>query len=140
MLLNLGLSGVPFCGADVGGFHDNTTPELLARWTQLACLTPFFRNHSDIGTIGQEPWAFGARIEEICRRYIQLRYQLLPYLYRLFVEAHRHGTPIMRALMWHYQNDPKAVAAGDQFMVGADLLVAPIATGRGRVRADFHSS
>ena len=126
MLLNLSLSGVPFCGADVGGFRDNTTGELLARWMQLAALTPFFRNHSDLGSVDQEPWAFGPRIEAICRRYIELRYQLLPYLYGLFVQAHRHGAPIMRPLLWHYQNDPRAVAAGDQFMLGADLLVAPI--------------
>ncbi len=126
MLLNLGLSGVPFCGADVGGFRFNTTGELLARWTQLAAFTPFFRNHSDFGTIDQEPWAFGPRIEAICRRYIELRYQFLPYLYSLFVEAHEHGTPIMRPLLWHYPNDPAAVAAGDQFLLGSELLVAPI--------------
>jgi alpha-glucosidase len=58
MLLNLGVSGVAFCGADVGGFFDNTTPELLVRWTQLAAFTPFFRNHSHTGTVDQEPWAF----------------------------------------------------------------------------------
>jgi alpha-glucosidase len=110
----------------VGGFHHNTTGELLARWTQLGALTPFFRNHSNIGTIDQEPWAFGRRIESICRNYIQLRYQLLPYLYGLFAEAHRRGTPIMRPTFWHYQNDPAAVAAGDQFMLGPDVLVAPI--------------
>src|SRR6266481_2297609 len=59
MLLNLSLSGVPFCGADAGGFLENTTGELLARWMQLAAFTPFFRNHSNIGTHDQEPWAYG---------------------------------------------------------------------------------
>jgi alpha-glucosidase len=126
MLLNLSLSGVAFCGADVGGFHHNTTSELLARWTQLASFTPFFRNHSKIDTIDQEPWAFGPRIEAICRRFIELRYQLLPYLYSLFVEAHRSGAPIIRPLFWHDQNDPSAVAAGDQFLLGRELMVAPI--------------
>ncbi|MDB6125737.1 MAG: alpha-glucosidase [Pedosphaera sp.] len=126
MLLNLSLSGLPFCGGDVGGFVGNTTPELFVRWMQLAALTPFFRNHTDIRTIDQEPWAFGSKVETICRQYIELRYQLLPYLYSLFVEAHRHGTPIMRPLFWHYQDDPIATAAGDQFMVGEHLLVAPI--------------
>ncbi len=126
MLLNLGLSGVPFCGADVGGFHHNATGELLVRWTQLAAFTPFFRNHSNIGTIDQEPWAFGPEVERICQRYIELRYQLLPYFYGLFRQAHRQGTPIIRPLLWHYPNDPLAVAAGDQFLLGADLLVAPV--------------
>lgn len=126
MLLNLGLSGVPFCGSDVGGFLGNATPELLVRWTQMAAFTPFFRNHSNLDTINQEPWAFGPETEALCRRAIELRYQLLPYLYGLFVEAHRHGTPIMRPLFWHYQNDPVAVATSDQFLLGPDLLVAPI--------------
>src|SRR5207253_2067208 len=111
------VSGVPFCGADVGGFHDSTTGELLARWTQLGAFTPFFRNHSNIGTMDQEPWAFGPKIEAICRQYIELRYQLLPYLYGLFVQAHRHGTPIMRPLFWQFQNDPVALPIHDQFML-----------------------
>jgi alpha-glucosidase len=105
---------------------DNCTPELLARWTQMAAFTPFFRNHSNLGTIGQEPWAFGPEVEAVCRRSIELRYQLLPYLYGTFVQAHRHGTPIMRPLLWDYADDPVAVATGDQFLLGADLLVAPI--------------
>ncbi|MDB6110825.1 MAG: alpha-glucosidase [Pedosphaera sp.] len=126
MFLNLSVSGLPFCGGDIGGFMDNTTPELLVRWLQMATFTPFYRNHSNLGTIDQEPWAFGPKVESICRRYIELRYQLLPYLYGLFVEAHHHGTPIMRPLFWHYQDDAAAVAAGDQFMLGPDLLVAPI--------------
>jgi alpha-glucosidase len=126
MLLNLGLSGIAFCGADVGGFHGNCTGELLARWTQLGAFTPFFRNHSNIGTIAQEPWAFGPKIEAICRQYIELRYQLLPYLYRLFVEACRNGTPIMRPLFWQYQNDQTAAGVDDQFMLGPELIIAPI--------------
>jgi alpha-glucosidase len=126
MFLNLSVSGLPFCGGDIGGFMDNTTPELLVRWLQMATFTPFYRNHSNLGTINQEPWAFGPKVESICRRYIELRYQLLPYLYGLFVEAHRYGTPIMRPLFWHYQEDAAAVAAGDQFLLGPDLLVAPM--------------
>jgi alpha-glucosidase len=126
MLLILGLSGVPFCGADVGGFLDNATGELLARWTQMAAFTPFFRNHSNIGTQPQEPWAYGPVVEVICKKHIELRYQLLPYLYLLFVEAHRSGTPIMRPLLWHYQNDLAAVGVSDQFLLGPGLLIAPI--------------
>ena len=126
MLLNLGLSGLPFCGADVGGFLDNTTPELLVRWMQMAAFTPFFRNHSNLGTISQEPWAFGAQVEDICRRFIELRQQLLPCLYGLLAGAHLHGHPIISPLSWHYQNDATAAATGDQFLLGSDLLIAPI--------------
>jgi len=126
MLLNLGLSGVPFVGSDVGGFLDNTTPELFVRWLQMAVFTPFLRNHSNIGTIAQEPWAFGPRIEQIARDSIHLRYQLIPYLYGLFQEASRTGAPILRPLLWHHPNDPVAAACSDQFLVGEDLLVAPV--------------
>lgn len=126
MFLNLSLSGVPFCGGDVGGFLENTTPELFARWFQFATFTPFFRNHSNLGTIDQEPWAFGPEVESLCRTYLGLRYQLLPYLYCLFAEARATGAPIMRPLLWHYQNDPVAVACGDQFLLGRDLLIAPV--------------
>jgi alpha-glucosidase len=137
MFLNLSLSGVPFCGGDIGGFLDNTTPELLVRWLQMATFTPFYRNHTNLGTIDQEPWAFGGNIETVCRRYIELRYQLLPYLYGLFVEAHRDGTPIMRPLFWHYQNDPIAVATGDEFMLGPDFLIAPILRQGGTARSVY---
>lgn len=126
MLLNLSLSGVPFCGADVGGFLENCPPELFARWFQFAALTPFFRGHTNTGTRDHEPWAFGPAVEEICRTYLRLRYQLLPALYGLFAEARATGAPVMRPLLWHYQNDPVAVACGDQFLLGRNLLVAPV--------------
>lgn len=126
MLLNLSLSGVAFCGADLGGFLDHCEGELLARWTQLAAFTPYFRNHSDKACRRQEPWTFGPEIERVCRQTIELRYQLWPYLYALFVEAHRTGAPIMRPLAWHFQNDPVAAQCADQFQLGEALLVAPI--------------
>ncbi len=126
MLLNLSLSGVAFCGADVGGFLDSSNGELLARWTQVAAFTPFFRNHCDKGGVAQEPWAFGPEVEAICKNYIEWRYRLLPYLELLFAEANEHGTPIMRPLFYHYQDDAIAAGIGDQFLLGRDLLVAPV--------------
>lgn len=62
-LLNMGLSGVPFVGVDIGGFTGNASPELFARWIQAGALFPFCRGHSCIGTIRQEPWSFGAQVE-----------------------------------------------------------------------------
>jgi alpha-glucosidase len=126
MFLNMGVSGVAFCGGDVGGFLDNANGELLVRWLQFATFTPFFRNHSNLGTIDQEPWSFGAEVEKICRHFIELRYQLIPCIYGLFNEAHQTGAPIMRPMFWHYQDDPEAVPLSDQFLLGRDLLVAPI--------------
>ncbi len=137
MYLNLGLSGVAFCGGDAGGFLDNATPELLVRWMQFAAFTPFFRNHSNLGTRPQEPWAFGPATEEICRTWIGLRYQFLPYWYGLFAEARITGAPPMRPLLWHYPNDPVAVACGDQFLLGRGVLVAPVTRQGATARAVY---
>jgi alpha-glucosidase len=137
MLLNLSLSGAPFCGVDAGGFMGNATGELLARWTQAAALTPFFRNHSSEGTRAQEPWAFGPEIEAICRAAIQWRYQLLPYIYSLFEQATRDGAPVMRPLMWHHQNDAQCAATQDQFLLGESLLVAPVIQPGARARSVY---
>lgn len=137
MLLNLSLSGAPFCGVDAGGFLGNCAGELLARWTQVCALTPFFRNHSNEGTRAQEPWAFGPEIEAVCRAAIQWRYQMLPYIYSLFEKATRDGTPVMRPLIWHYQNDPQSAATQDQFLLGESLLVAPVIQPGARARSVY---
>ncbi|MBB3107999.1 alpha-glucosidase [Paenibacillus phyllosphaerae] len=126
MVLNLGLSGQPFSGPDIGGFAHHTSPELLARWTQAGAFYPYCRNHSVLESIRQEPWVFGPEIEDICRTYIRLRYSLLPYLYTLFHEAHETGLPVMRPLILEYPHDRQVYNCCDQFLVGQDLLVAPI--------------
>ncbi len=126
MGLSLGLSGLPFHGADVGGFAGDCTGELLARWTQLGALTPFFRNHAAMGTADQEPWAFGPEIEAICRRAIELRYELLPAIYTAFWESSQTGVPIMRPLVLAHQYDPRVADLDDQFKLGGDLLAAPV--------------
>jgi alpha-glucosidase len=137
VLLNLGVSGVPFCGCDAGGFLDNCTPELFVRWMQCAAFTPFFRSHTNIGTIRQEPWSFGPEAETVVRHYIELRYQLLPYLYSLFAQAARDGSPIMRPLFWHHGDDLNAVDTGDQFLLGRDVMVAPVLKQGAAVRSVY---
>jgi alpha-glucosidase len=126
MCLNIGLSGVGFVGVDVGGFWGSGNAELLTRWTQLGALLPFCRNHSSAHTIHQEPWAFGEPYESINRRYLELRYRLLPYLTTLFYEAATTGAPIMRPLLWHALNDQSAWEIEDEFLLGRDLLAAPV--------------
>jgi alpha-glucosidase len=128
MCMNLGLSGVPFVGTDVGGFSADCTAELLSRWVQVGCFTPFFRNHSAWNTRPQEPWAFDGGTEEINRTYIALRYRLLPYTYNLFVEAGETGLPVMRPLVLEYPQDEAVYQISDQFMYGPSLLVAPVIT------------
>jgi alpha-glucosidase len=126
MLLNMGLSGVAFAGADVGGFAHHASGELLVRWTQMGTFFPFFRNHSALDTVRQEPWRFGEEVEEICRKYIKLRYRLMPYLYSLFREAVKTGLPVIRPLVLEYPEDNATYNLCDEFLVGKDLLVAPV--------------
>jgi alpha-glucosidase len=124
--LNLGLSGVAFCGPDTGGFAGDCNGELLARWTQVGALTPFFRNHSALGTAQQEPWAFGEPYESICRHWIELRYELLPYFYTVAWQASRTGVPMMRPLAMAFPDDMRTYNLDDQFLFGDALLAAPI--------------
>jgi alpha-glucosidase len=126
MLTNLSISGVPFVGADVGGFMGSPSAELHARWLQAAALTPYFRTHSNDVSAAREPWAFGADYEAINRRTIELRYQLLPYLYSLFADNEQSGMPPMRPLWFAYPGDTRASLVEDQFLLGGDLLVAPV--------------
>jgi alpha-glucosidase len=126
MLCNMGLSGVGFVGCDIGGFAGNATAELFARWMQIGMLYPLMRGHSAMSTARHEPWVFGDRVENICREYINLRYQLLPYIYSLFGEAATTGAPILRPLLYHFPNDPKTYTLYDQVLLGASLMAAPI--------------
>ena len=126
MCLDLSMSGVPFVGADIGGFWDDCEGELLARFVQLGALLPFSRNHNSTGNADQEPWAFGEPYESAYRQAIETRYRLMPYLYTLFYQASTQGAPIMRPLYYHYPQDEQACDRQDQFLVGDTLLSAPI--------------
>jgi len=126
MFTTLGLSGQPFVGSDVGGFIGRGNGELLVRSYQVSFLAPFCRNHKVIDGYDAEPWRFGQHYEDIIRKYLKLRYRLLPFLYTTLEEAHRTGVPLFRPLMLNYQEDPNTYNLDDQFMIGNDLLVAPI--------------
>ncbi len=126
MFTTLGLSGEPFVGSDVGGFIGRGNGELLTRSYQISFLAPFCRNHKQIDGYDQEPWRFGKYYEDIIRKYLKLRYQLLPFLYTTLEEAHRTGVPLFRPLLLNYQDDLSTYNLDDQFMVGNDLLVAPV--------------
>ncbi len=126
MLTNLSVSGVPFVGCDVGGFADMPSGELYARWLQAAALTPFFRSHS-VGWVGnKEPWEFGEEFTKINRKTVELRYQFLPYLYTLFYQHEKTGEPVMRPLWYEFPNDKGTYLINDEYMVGSDVLVAPV--------------
>lgn len=125
-LCNLGMSGFSFCGTDVGGFGADCTPELLCRWIQAACFSPLFRNHAAKGTKDQEPWRFDKNVVDINRKYIELRYKFLPYIYDLFYQGETTGLPVMRPLVLHYPYDAEVRNMNNEFLVGENILVAPV--------------
>jgi alpha-glucosidase len=126
MATGLGISGQPFVGADIGGFEGDTSAELFLRWMQYGTLTPFCRNHSAIGWIDQYAWSWGDVVEDLVREAIQLRYRLLPYLYTSFVISSETGAPVQRPLVFDHQHEHAARDLDDEYMLGPDLLVAPV--------------
>ena len=150
--INTGLSGIPYWGTDIGGFvpTKDFLGDLYVRWFQFGAFCPLFRSHGrawrlrlpwgwNLGEIGPEeittysgaalPPASELRneqVEPICRKYMELRYRLMPYLYSAVRETSQTGMPILRAMWLHYPDDPVAVARGDQYLWGRDMLVAPV--------------
>lgn len=124
--LMLGLSGVPYTGSDTGGFNGNPSAELYIRWFEMSSFMPFFRTHSAAFVKRREPWSFGDEITDIARKYLELRYALMPYWYTLAHEASVKGWPLMRPLWWCDNNDRRLWDVEDQFMLGDSILVAPV--------------
>lgn len=124
MILSLGLTGMPFTGADVGGFFGDPDAELLTRWYQLGALQPFFRGHAHIDTKRREPWLFGEPWTTAIRKAIRLRYRLLPHIYTVMFMAHRHGTPVNRPIFMEFPE--YTMQSENMFMIGDALLFNPI--------------
>jgi len=146
--VNTSLSGIPLWGTDIGGFvpTGELTGELYVRWFQFGAFCPLFRSHGRTWKL-RLPWGWNtgdpgpletpnykpdpselhnAQVEPICRKYLELRYRLLPYLYSVVREGTKTGMPVMRALWLHYPEDAAAVARGDEYLWGRDILVAPV--------------
>jgi alpha-D-xyloside xylohydrolase len=121
--LSFGLSGFVFWSHDIGGFIGNSTPELYARWVQVGAFSSHSRAH---GEAPREPWRYGPEAESIYRKYMELRYRLLPYIYSQSVKCVQQSLPIMRALVIDYQEDPTVATIEDQYLFGDDFIVAPI--------------
>jgi alpha-glucosidase/alpha-D-xyloside xylohydrolase len=148
--VNTGLSGVPYWGTDIGGFVPTPefTAELYVRWFQFGAFCPLFRCHgrawklrlpwgwntgdpgpiemNDRKTVPDSSQLHDTRVEPICRKYLELRYRMLPYLYSAVRECTTTGMPIIRALWMHFPEDPKAAECGDEYLWGKSVLVAPV--------------
>ena len=122
----MAMSGVPFCGTDIGGFSGEPDGELFTRWIQLGTFAPFMRAHSAGDTAEREPWSFGEPFTSINRKFIELRYRLMPYLYSVFWEHHRYGFPILRPMVMLEQEEMSNNYREDEFGFGDKILVCPI--------------
>jgi alpha-glucosidase/alpha-D-xyloside xylohydrolase len=150
--INTALTGIPYWGTDIGGFVPTKefTSELYLRWFQFGAFCPLFRCHGRTWKL-RLPWGWNtgdpgpveirnlngaaipdpsqlhdARVEPICRKYLELRYRMLPYLYSAVRECAVTGMPIMRSLWLHYPDDPQAIARDDEYLWGRDILIAPV--------------
>ncbi|PRQ19137.1 putative alpha-glucosidase [Rosa chinensis] len=131
MVLQLGLSGQPMSGPDIGGFAGNATPELFGRWVGIGSLFPFCRGHSEKDTADHEPWSFGEECEEVCRLALRRRYHLIPHLYTLFYMAHTTGTPVASPTFFADPKDTSLRKLETSFLLGPVLVYASTAVGRG---------
>jgi alpha-glucosidase (family GH31 glycosyl hydrolase) len=150
--VNTGLTGIPYWGTDIGGFVPTKefTAELFVRWFQFGAFCTLFRSHGRAWKL-RLPWGWNTgdtgpaeirnyggaelpdesqlhnpQVEIICRKYLELRYRMLPYIYSAVRECTLTGMPVMRSLWLHYPDDPAAVARGDEYLWGRDILVAPV--------------
>jgi alpha-glucosidase len=144
MMMNLGMSGMPFNGHDVGGFVGRPTPELFKRWITLGAFIPYFRNHTDThrnkrpdDPRNQHPWTFGEEAVDITRKYTELRYRMMPYLYNEFEDSAGTGKPVFQPLVYQYQDDTEVRDITDEFMFGDNVLMAPVVE-RGATERDVY--
>ena len=132
------ISGQPQFGHDIGGFAGDCNAELLTRWTEWGVLTPFCRNHSINGSANQEPWVFGDPYTLWNRRWIQFRYQLMPYLYSVFHACSTNGSPANSPVVFCFTSDTNTWSQNEyDFMVGCQLLVAPVYASNATTRAVY---
>lgn len=122
----LSISGISFVGTDIGGFIGEPDGELFVRYIQMAIFHPFFRGHSSSDQGDKEPWAFGAAYEALIRKAIELRYQLMPYIYSTFWQYINKGTPMIRPLAFIAQDDVETHMRMDEFGFGDQMIICPI--------------
>ncbi|HKJ42126.1 MAG TPA: glycoside hydrolase family 31 protein, partial [Sunxiuqinia sp.] len=130
LALSAQMCGIPFWSCDISGYCGDikdyeAESELYVRWLQFGAFNPLSRIHHE-GNNAVEPWLFGKEAEAICKKTIELKYQLFPYIYTLARQAHDTGMPLMRPLVLEYPDDPEVFNLNSEFLFGDELLVAPV--------------
>uniref|UniRef100_A0AAX7VJB0 alpha-glucosidase n=1 Tax=Astatotilapia calliptera TaxID=8154 RepID=A0AAX7VJB0_ASTCA len=127
-MLEFGLFGIPYIGADICGFFDDSTEELCRRWMQVGAFYPFSRNHNAEGYKPQDPAVYGAdsALVRSSKHYLNIRYTLLPYLYTLFYKAHTAGETVVRPVLHEFYSDSATWTVDRQFLWGKYLLITPV--------------
>ncbi|XP_041850420.1 maltase-glucoamylase, intestinal [Melanotaenia boesemani] len=127
-MLEFGLFGIPYIGADICGFFDDSSEELCRRWMQVGAFYPFSRNHNAQGYKPQDPAYYGAgsTLVESSKHYLRIRYTLLPYLYTLFYNAHTTGETVVRPVLHEFYSDSATWDVDRQFLWGKHLLITPV--------------
>ncbi|CAM5347245.1 Alpha-xylosidase [Streptomyces alboniger] len=129
--LSLSLSGFGFWSHDIGGFEGTPDPAVFKRWLAFGLLSSHSRLHGNVSY--RVPWAFGDEAVDVARKFTRLKHRLMPYLYGAAAEAHRTGVPVMRPMLLEFPEDPACRTLDRQYMLGPDLLVAPVFTPEGEV-------
>ncbi len=137
--LSLSMSGYGFWSHDIGGFEGKPDPEVFKRWVAFGLLSSHSRLHGS--TSYRVPWAFdespsapGESAVEVTRRFTRLKLSLMPYLYQVGLDVHRTGLPFTRPMVVAFPDDPAVEHLDRQYLIGDDLLVAPVLSADGRVR------
>lgn len=122
--LSFGMSGFGYWSHDIAGFEDQASPDLYKRWTQFGLLSSHSRYHGS--TAYKVPWLYSDEAVDVAREFTELKLQLKPYLLKMAQETHETGVPMMRAMVLEFPDDPTCEDIDTQYMLGDDLLVAPV--------------
>ena len=129
--LSLGLSGFGFWSHDIGGFEGTPNAALFKRWLAFGLLSSHSRLHGS--TSYRVPWSVDEESADVCRFFAELKERILPYILKSSREAHEKGIPVLRAMFLEFPDDPACSYLDRQYMLGPDLLVAPVFSADGTV-------
>ena len=122
--LSMSHSGFGFWSHDISGFEQTAPADVYKRWAAFGLLSSHSRLHGSSSY--RVPWLFDEESCDVVRKFTRLKCRLMPYLYGAAVEAHEHGTPMMRPMMLEFPDDPACDTLDRQYMMGESLLVAPV--------------